>query len=60
DPQEIFDMYESLLQIYADEDQDDFRLIQAKLPEHASQLHEALQQFSSKQGELINGYSNKD
>ena len=46
DPQEIFDMYGSLLQIYADEDQDDFRLIQSKLPEHASQLHEALQEFT--------------
>ena len=48
DAQEIFDMYGSLLQIYADEDQDDFRLIQAKLSEHASQLHEALQSFSLK------------
>ncbi len=46
DAQEIFDMYESLLEIYADEDQDDFRLIQAKLPDHAAQLHEALQGFS--------------
>jgi hypothetical protein len=48
DAQEIFDMYGSLLQIYADEDQDDFRLIQAKLSEHAAQLHEALQSFSLK------------
>lgn len=46
DAQEIFDMYGSLLQIYADEDQDDFRLIQAKLPDHAAQLHDALQSYS--------------
>jgi len=44
--QEISGMYESLLQIYADEDQDDFRLIQNKLPEHVVQLHDALQLFS--------------
>ena len=44
--QEISAMYGSLLQIYADEDQDDFRLIQQKLPEHAVQMHEALQRFS--------------
>jgi hypothetical protein len=46
DPQEIFDMYGSLLQIYADEDEDDFRLIQDKLTGHAAQLHDALQRFS--------------
>jgi hypothetical protein len=46
DAQELADMYGSLLQIYADEDQDDFRLIQAELPDHAVQLHEALQRFS--------------
>ena len=43
---EILDMYESLLQVYAEADQEDFRLIQARLPDHAAQLHEALQQFS--------------
>jgi hypothetical protein len=48
DAQEIFDMYGSLLQIYADEDQDDFRLIQAKLSDHTVQLHEALQRLSLK------------
>ena len=39
-------MHESLLEIYAEEDQDDFRLIQAKLPGHAAELHEVLQGFS--------------
>jgi hypothetical protein len=46
DSQEILDMYGSLLEIYADEDQDDFRLIQEKLPDHAVELYEALQGFS--------------
>jgi len=46
DAQEIYDMYESLLEIYAEEDQDDFRLIQAKLPGHAAELHEVMQGFS--------------
>jgi hypothetical protein len=46
DTQEIFEMYESLLEIYAEEDQDDFRLIQAELADHASELHKALQEFS--------------
>jgi hypothetical protein len=44
--QELYDMHESLLEIYAEEDQDDFRLIQAKLPGHTAELHEALQGFS--------------
>ena len=44
--QEIYDMHESLLEIYAEEDRDDFRLIQAKLPGHAAELHEVLQGFS--------------
>jgi hypothetical protein len=44
--QEIYDMHESLLEIYAEEDQDDFRLIQEKLADHAAELHEALQKFS--------------
>jgi hypothetical protein len=43
---EIVDMYKSLLQVYAEEDPDDFRLIQANLQDHASQLHEILQTFS--------------
>ena len=46
DAQEIFDMYESLLEIYAEEDQADFRLIQEELAGHAAELHEALQEFS--------------
>lgn len=46
DSREIFDMYESLLEIYAEEDQDDFRLIQARLSAHAEKLHEALQNYS--------------
>ena len=46
DAREIFEMYESLLEIYAEEDQDDFHLIQAKLPDHAVKLHEVLQNFS--------------
>ena len=46
DAQEIFDMYESLLEIYAEEDQDDFSLIQAKLSDHTAELHETLQSFS--------------
>jgi hypothetical protein len=46
DAHEILDMYESLLHIYEAEDQDDFRLIQAKLPEHAAQLHTVLQDYS--------------
>jgi hypothetical protein len=43
---EIFDMYESLLEIYADEDQDDFHLIQEKLADHTVELHKTLQNFS--------------
>ena len=46
DAHEILDMYESLLHIYEAEDHDDFRLIQAKLPEHAAQLHTVLQDYS--------------
>ena len=46
DTREIYDMYESLLQIYADEDQDDFRLIREKLTDHAADLRKALQDFS--------------
>ena len=46
DSGEIAQMYESLLLVYADEDQDDFHLIQAKLPYHAVQLHAVLQEFS--------------
>ena len=43
---EISDMYTSLLEIYAGEDQDDFRLIQAELADHVEELHETLQSFS--------------
>jgi hypothetical protein len=43
---EILDMYESLLAIYADEDQEDFQLIQSKIADHAAELHAALQKFS--------------
>ena len=46
DAREIHDMYESLLEIYVEEDQDDFRLIQEKLADHASELHQTLQVFS--------------
>jgi len=46
DAPEIFDMYESLLEIYADEDQDDFHLIQEKLADHAAELYKTLQSFS--------------
>ncbi len=46
DAREIYDMHESLLGIYAEEDQDDFRLIQEELADHAAELHEALQEFS--------------
>jgi hypothetical protein len=46
DAREIYDMYESLLEIYADEDQDDFCLIKEKLAGHAEELHKVLQGFS--------------
>ena len=46
DVQEINDMYESLLEIYAEEDQDDFRLIRKELAGHAVELHEVLQAFT--------------
>jgi hypothetical protein len=46
DAREIYDMYDSLLAIYAEEDQDDFRLIREKLADHAAELHETLQEFS--------------
>jgi len=46
DTREICDMYDSLLAIYADEDQDDFFLIREKLSEHAADLQKALQNFS--------------
>jgi sulfur relay (sulfurtransferase) DsrF/TusC family protein len=48
DTQEIYDMYASLLEIYAEEDQDDFRLIEDKLADHAVELQEVLQGFSLK------------
>ena len=46
DAGEISDMYTSLLEIYAGEDQDDFHLIQAQLADHVEELHETLQSFS--------------
>jgi len=46
DAEEIFDMYDSLLQIYADEDQDDVNLIQEKIADHAVELYKTLQEFS--------------
>ena len=46
DSREICDMYESLLEIYADEDQDDFRLIREKLTDHAADLRKTLHDFS--------------
>lgn len=48
DALEVRDMYESLLEIYADEDQDDLRLIKKKLTDHAAELHETLQNFPLK------------
>ena len=46
DEQELFDMYDSLLELYAEEDQDDFRLIQEKLADHTAELHKTLQGYS--------------
>jgi hypothetical protein len=43
DTGEILDMYESLLALYAEEDQEDFQLIQKRIAEHAADLHAALQ-----------------
>ena len=43
---EIYDMHDSLLAMYAAENEDEFSLIQEKLPEHAEQLHAALQEFT--------------
>jgi len=46
DTEEILDMFESLLALYAEEDQEDFQLIQEKIADHAADLHAALQNFS--------------
>jgi hypothetical protein len=46
DVEELHDMHGSLLEIYRDEDEDDYRLIRKKLPGHATELHAALQGFS--------------
>ncbi len=46
DTREINDMYESLLELYADEDQADFSLIREKLTDHAADLRNALQDFT--------------
>jgi len=43
---ELCGIYGTILEIYAEEDQDDFHLIQAELPRHAELLHEALKEFS--------------
>jgi hypothetical protein len=43
DEQEILDMYGSLLEIYKEEDPDDFQLIQENLAEHAAELYKILQ-----------------
>jgi len=43
---EICGMYEPLLDIYADEDQDDLQLIKEKLKAHVTDLYSALQKFS--------------
>ena len=46
DAGEICDMYGSLLEIYAGEDQDDFDLIRRELSGHVEELQQALQEFS--------------
>lgn len=46
DAREIYDMYESLVEIYGGEDQDDFHLIQTELADHVEELHKTLQGFS--------------
>ena len=46
DAAELRSMHASLLEVYRDEDEDDFRLIREKLDDHAAELHRALQQFS--------------
>ena len=48
DAEEIHDMYQSLLAVYIEEDQDDYNLILAKLSGHTEELHAALQEFSVK------------
>jgi hypothetical protein len=45
---EIYDMYDSLLEIYAEEDGDDFHLIRQELADHAAELRQALQNFNLK------------
>ena len=47
---EIYDMYDSLLAIYAEEDGDDFHLIRHKLADHAAELHAALKDFVLEKG----------
>jgi hypothetical protein len=46
DAEELHDMHGSLLEIYRDEDEEDFRLIREKLASHAAELHSALEGFS--------------
>ena len=45
DPQEYLAMYHPLLEIYSQEDADDFALILDKLPAHVNQLHRVIQDF---------------
>jgi hypothetical protein len=44
--EEIYSMYESLLELYGDEDPDDLALIKDRLPGHAVQMHETLRDFT--------------
>lgn len=46
DAGEIYDMYQSLLAVYIEEDPDDYNLILAKLSSHTEELQKALQDFS--------------
>ena len=46
DAREILEMYSSLLEIYAEEDQDDFNLIREKIEAHSEELWQELQNFS--------------
>ena len=46
DGREILEMYSSLMEIYADEDQDDFNLIREKIAAHSEEIYRELQDFS--------------
>lgn len=45
DPPEFLSMYQPLLEIYSQEDADDFALILDKLPDHINQLYRVIQDF---------------